>query len=114
MNDAIATAVDAATDAAHRQVTDAELAYSARYDHACAAIRFEIAQATGARLALLMVEQLPADVYVRHLDRLIQDARDLAHTAIRGQPHAANRVAAAWDVIEDDIVAALVAKEMRK
>lgn len=111
---AIAIAVDAATDAAQRQISDADLAYSARFDRACNIARERIAHASGARLSQYMVDELPAAAHVRHFDVLIQAARDLAHTSIRGQAPAANRVAAAWDVIEDDIVAAIVEREMKR
>lgn len=110
----ISTAVDAATDALQRQATDAELAYGARFDRGTEQARERIALADGATLSLLLVEHLPADVYARHLDALLQAVRDLAHAGVRAQERPAVRVASVWDVIEDDIVAALVAKEMRK
>ncbi len=112
--DSISTAVDAATDAAQRRDSDARLAYGAKLDRVTAEARERLAKATGAELSWLMVEHLSsADAYVRHLDALLQSVRDLAHASIRSQEPAAIRVAAVWDVIEDDIVASIVSREMR-
>lgn len=114
MTDAVSNAVDAATDALHRATNDAELAYGARFDRATEQARERIARADGATLSLLLVENLPADVYVRHLDALLQAVRDLAHAGVRAQERPAVRVASVWDVIEDDVVAAVVAGEMKR
>jgi len=110
----ISIAVDAATDALARRIDDAQFAADARFDRITASARERLAKATGAGLAQLMVEQLPADVYIRHLDALVQAARDLAHAPYGRQEPCWVRVASVWDVIEDDVVASLVDKETRK
>jgi len=110
----ISIAVDAARDAAHRQVADADSAYAAKLDRVTAQARERIARADGATLSLLLVERLPADAYERHTDALLRTVRDLAHSSIRDQRRPMIAVAAAWDVAEDALVTAIVEKEMRK
>lgn len=109
----LAIAVDAARDAAQRRDSDERLAYGARLDRATAEARERVAKASGAALSLLFVEELSAAAHARHFDALIAAARDLAHTSIRGQEPASIRVAAVWDVIEDEIVSSIVSREMR-
>lgn len=111
---AVAIAVDAATDAAHGAMTDESLARDAKFDRIAAEARERLARASGAALALMLVEELSAAEYQRHLDVLLERVRTLSHAQIREQLHLAGRVAAAWDVIEDTVVGRIVDREMRK
>lgn len=113
MND-ISTAVDAARDAAHRALTDDEHAYGVMLEAQTFLAREEFRRATGERIAQLMVERLPADAYIRHLDALLAAVRDLAHARVGRTEPAMLRVMAAWDVIEDAAVAAIVDREMKR
>lgn len=110
----ISIAVDAATDAAQRRDTDAQFEYGAKFDRVTAEARERLARASGATLALMLVEELSAAEYQRHLDALLAAVRNLAHGQVREHLHLAARVAAAWDLIEDTVVGRIVDREMRK
>ena len=92
----------------HTQVTRVTL------DRVTAQARERIARADGATLSLLLVERLPADVYIRHFDALLAAVRDLAHAPVGRTEPAMLRVMAAWDVIEDDAVTRIVDNRMRE
>lgn len=116
---AVAIAVDAARDAAHRAHTDAAESYAARYTRACDEVFAEIAAADAERLGEIVWSALDGinDSKLHLLDEVFAAVRDL--TSVEFGPSAERELAAAavinrWRFAVASAVVRIVDNRMRE